>query len=312
MQTESEHRRNNGFLRGKASALFRSSKFYLFSIACLFGCCSAEWAFANQSLRAPRPLIVGGTPANIQDYPWVASLQIQDGPDSFQCGGSVIGKNWVLTAAHCLTNDAGVLNPALVVKIYTGSSTVFSGTEHAVDQILVHENYRASTHENDIALLRSRDNINVTPVYIDDGYQQMLPGYPMTVLGWGRTSATGPTSTILLKADVPLITNGTCNSSASYAGRITDAMMCAGRQAGGVDFCWGDSGGPVLVGNSQDGIVSWSTGCAERDKYGVYTRVAYYADWIRGHSIGGTGPNMDSNNFPSGPTGSPGIDSPDQ
>jgi hypothetical protein len=65
--------------------------------------------------------------------------------------------------------------------------------------------------------------------------------------------------------------------------------MCAGLEQGGKDSCQGDSGGPLVMRDVrgcpyQVGIVSWGEGCAEREAYGVYTRVSHHAEWIQKHT----------------------------
>ena len=75
-----------------------------------------------------------------------------------------------------------------------------------------------------------------------------------------------------------------CNAKEAYDDKVKPGMMCAGRTEGGVDACQGDSGGP-LVWRAPDGpllvgVVSWGEGCARKLKYGVYTRVSAYNDWI--------------------------------
>ncbi|MGC1587095.1 MAG: trypsin-like serine protease, partial [Rhodomicrobium sp.] len=67
---------------------------------------------------------------------------------------------------------------------------------------------------------------------------------------------------------------------------IGAGQICAGLEQGGKDSCHGDSGGPLMAYDAgacprQIGVVSWGRGCAEKDAYGVYTRVSHYADWIQ-------------------------------
>ncbi|XP_053383543.1 serine protease 41-like [Mercenaria mercenaria] len=86
-------------------------------------------------------------------------------------------------------------------------------------------------------------------------------------------------------ADVPLIDQKTCSLVSEYKNQVTDHMICAGLETGGVDSCNGDSGGPLqcqIDGTWYHvGITSWGADeCAEPRKPGVYTDVSKYTDWI--------------------------------
>ena len=83
----------------------------------------------------------------------------------------------------------------------------------------------------------------------------------------------------------------------NIADPLTDTMLCAGLKSGTRDACYGDSGGPLVaeIGGKpvQLGIVSWGEGpaddeikCGHADVYGVYSRVASFADWIKSHLAG--------------------------
>lgn len=45
--------------------------------------------------------IVGGTNSSWGEWPWQVSLQVKLRAQKHMCGGSIIGHQWVLTAAHC-------------------------------------------------------------------------------------------------------------------------------------------------------------------------------------------------------------------
>jgi len=46
--------------------------------------------------------ICNGHPAANCQFPWVVAILIFKGNDVYLCGGSLISRKWVLTAAHCV------------------------------------------------------------------------------------------------------------------------------------------------------------------------------------------------------------------
>ncbi|XP_050337859.1 transmembrane protease serine 2 isoform X2 [Bactrocera neohumeralis] len=56
--------------------------------------CECDCGYSNEEIR-----IVGGRPTGINQYPWMARI-VYDG--KFHCGGSLLTKEYVLTAAHCV------------------------------------------------------------------------------------------------------------------------------------------------------------------------------------------------------------------
>lgn len=200
-----------------------------------------------------------------------------------RCGGSLIDKQWVLTAAHCQVQPGD----KLVIGV-TDLRTIPASAIYPVAEVLTHAEYNAVTHDSDIALVKlSKTVTGIDPVKLFDGAVDLAAsGAMVTVAGWGATSEGGPQSPILLEVDVPAVSNAVCTAAySSDAGPpvvITDNMLCAGSVA--KDSCQGDSGGPIVVANSgpdsQVGIVSFGTGCGRDGLYGVYTRVSKFKAWI--------------------------------
>jgi trypsin len=218
--------------------------------------------------------IVGGVVVSrISDAPFIAALLDASGRQF--CGASYIGGTWILTAAHCV-------NAGSTYRVRVGSLTATSGGQLLQSTgVTVHPQYNRVNLNNDAALIRLPSvptNADVRPITRAPADSGDYSGQTATVAGWGRTTEGGSPSTVLMKVDVPVVTNTECGRS--YSG-ITAVMVCAGLWEGGRDACQGDSGGPLWVGNRQIGIVSWGTGCARRGYYGVYARVSQFDAWIR-------------------------------
>ena len=231
--------------------------------------------------------IVGGTNADISDFPW----QVYYISGNYRCGGSIINNEWILTAAHCTKNSFGNPIPAAEMSVIAGATNpynVLEGERYYVSEVIVNENYDSQTLENDIALLKLEqpiDVINAAPIKLinseDVYYGATDPGVMSWVTGWGLTWVDPMVFPyVLQKVQLPIITNA---QAATVWGTIPSTDLMAGYLNGNKDACNGDSGGPLVVPVFDEyklaGIVSW--GSEECDTYGAYTRVSDFETWIR-------------------------------
>ncbi|KAK9308841.1 hypothetical protein QLX08_001265 [Tetragonisca angustula] len=226
--------------------------------------------------------IVGGEETTIQAAPYQVSLRVSG---QHICGGSIIAKNWIVTAAHCSTYSTSQY------QVHAGSTNVDNGGSlHRVEQIIRHESYGGkSIPVNDIALFRLAQPLQLDSsrraVTLNQAALSSLVGKYGLVTGWGTTrQSSSSTPRVLRKVSVPIVSMESCRQAYNNLGRIPDGEICAGFTKGGKDSCQGDSGGPLVVDGKLVGIVSWGKGCGTPHYPGVYTDVAYYRKWIKRHS----------------------------
>ncbi|KAJ5328891.1 trypsin-like cysteine/serine peptidase domain-containing protein [Penicillium brevicompactum] len=226
--------------------------------------------------------IVGGSNAGTGEFPYQVSIQTT----SHKCGGSIIDKDHILTAAHCVDGLS-----AQKLKVRAGSNQHASGGKLVkVAQITQHSEYDANTIKNDIAVLRLASSLefgsSISAVELPSSAEETPEtGTRCSVTGWGSTSqGASYLPTNLMVAYVKIVDHEICVKEYADRYEVDDSMVCAGVKGGGKDSCQGDSGGPLVDASSkkQVGVVSWGFGCGRHGQDGVYASTAAYLDWIQG------------------------------
>ncbi|XP_059486148.1 cationic trypsin-3-like isoform X2 [Neocloeon triangulifer] len=224
--------------------------------------------------------IIGGRPSERGHWPWQVAV-LNKHKHAF-CGGTLIARNWVLTAAHCVRKT-------LFVRIGDHKLIKSSGdVEVKVVESLVHPKYDVDTVDNDIALLRLRDTGGTSAQQVaclPSANQRPPKDRLCTIIGWGKKRPTDFEGTkILHQTEVFVMPEGRCRQVYENY-HITENMFCAGHPSQVRDSCAGDSGGPLLcqVGDRWTvfGVTSFGEGCGRRGKFGVYSMVPNYVHWIQ-------------------------------
>ncbi|NXB21861.1 OVCH2 protein, partial [Rhagologus leucostigma] len=235
--------------------------------------------------------IIGGEEAVPYSWPWQASVQIVD---EHICGGAVLAKEWVVTAAHCLNSREAYRDLWMVVTGLHDLTEQEYRQKRSVKQYIIHPSFNETTLDSDIALLQLAEplefNPSVRPVCLPAEEEVLQPSKMCVVTGWGAPEEDREKGKKLQQLEVPILALDICQSYyINLPSKVTQRMICAGFPLEeGKDSCTGDSGGPLVCPSEDNsgfytlhGITSWGLGCGRKNYPGVYTNVGFFVDWIK-------------------------------
>ncbi|XP_069671681.1 chymotrypsin-1-like isoform X2 [Periplaneta americana] len=241
-------------------------------------CINPDFSSAEETQNPLEPRVIGGRNATKNEFPFVVSLLYHGDP---QCTGTIINRFKVLTAAHCIsgtTYDKWTVKAGFYIK---GDPNTI---ERKVKSLKVHRIYVAKRYlAFDIAIMDVTQpfefNAAVQPVIFPEFHQKLRVGTHATLVGWGVTQFRPKTvrSLVLKALEVVTISKRQCKQRWKNLHR----RICAVGSTTLKSSCFGDSGGPLMVGNVQWGLISGGTTNCTAYKPLKFLEVSMFTKWIK-------------------------------
>ncbi|XP_054553603.1 chymotrypsinogen B-like [Talpa occidentalis] len=153
------------------------------------------------------PRIINGKDAGSSSSPWHVSLENSSG--KLICGGSLINRNWVITAARCRVRVYDWVVAGLHDRRAYGNKIQFL----KIGKIFRYPEFNISTFYGDFALLKLITQVNfqrtVSAIALPSVDDRFSAGSQCKIVGWGHTRRHGYRScTLVLLSEVVVVVVG--------------------------------------------------------------------------------------------------------
>ncbi|XP_019518590.1 PREDICTED: chymase-like [Hipposideros armiger] len=224
--------------------------------------------------RAEAGQIIGGTECKPHSRPYMAHLEIVTrGNHLMSCGGFLIRRNFVLTAAHCAGRS-------IMVTLGAHNITKKEDTWQKLEVVkqFPHPKFDYLLAHHDIMLLKLKEKANLTlavgTLPLPPHFNFIPPGKMCRAAGWGITEVEKLGSKTLQEVKLRLMGPQACRHFSTFD---HDLQLCVGNPRKTKSVFKGDSGGPLLCAGVAQGIVSYGK---SEEPPSVFTRISHYRPWI--------------------------------
>lgn len=169
---------------------------------------------------APGTSILNGAACTTPSPIVLLNLRNAAGDNEGACSGTLITSRDILTAAHCLDENVGI------IRVWLGS-----GPEIIAESFAMYPNFRFNQSGFDVGVIRMAEDLPRTPVPILTSRDANV-GETAIIVGWGRDQNNSPH---MLRAGSTRIS------------RLANGLLETIYAPPSSSVCQGDSGGPILL-----------------------------------------------------------------